>query len=258
MLLTKGVKVFEIAVGAVCGQTRFSLARVSIRDLVVRNSGVEYGGQNWILSKIGLRSVRPHLCPTPLAQYRISWLASPIPFMSKLCTPPLHHLHVWHAMLLMGKASPNGRACGRWRYEGWSMKCLSLSKHSSMMDPSLPSLIPVSQVVSVKRYTHCQEFAPKGCWGPTPTCMYAQFEITSHIRTNSSTATPDLACNFALGSMVGTGNAGRGACFACKIGHDSYNLQFVGVMTQHVQPNKPTQLDDTLRKQSKCPPDQIR
>ena len=47
-----GMKVLEIAVGAVSAPTRFSLVRISIRDLVadgkslVRNSGVGGGGQN--------------------------------------------------------------------------------------------------------------------------------------------------------------------------------------------------------------------
>ena len=53
--LTKGVKVLETAVGAVFASTRFSLVRISIRDLVadekslVRNSGVGGGGENLIL-----------------------------------------------------------------------------------------------------------------------------------------------------------------------------------------------------------------
>ena len=48
------VKVLESAVGAVFAPTRFSLARISIRDLVadgksLLNSGVGGGGQNLIL-----------------------------------------------------------------------------------------------------------------------------------------------------------------------------------------------------------------
>ena len=49
------MEVLETAVGAVFASTRFSLVRVSIRDLVadgkslVRNSGVGGGGQNLIL-----------------------------------------------------------------------------------------------------------------------------------------------------------------------------------------------------------------
>ena len=56
ILLTTGVKVQEIAVGADFAPTTFSLARVAIRDLVadgkslVRNSGVGVGGQNLILT----------------------------------------------------------------------------------------------------------------------------------------------------------------------------------------------------------------
>ena len=55
--LSKGVKVLETAVGAIFAPTRFSLVRISIRDLVadgkslVRNSGVGGGGQNRILTK---------------------------------------------------------------------------------------------------------------------------------------------------------------------------------------------------------------
>ena len=54
-LFTKGVKVLETAVGAVFAPTRFSLVRISVRDLVadgkslVRNSGVGGGGENLIL-----------------------------------------------------------------------------------------------------------------------------------------------------------------------------------------------------------------
>ena len=54
--LTKGVKALETAVGAVFVSTRFSLVRISIRELVadgkalVRNSGVGGGGQNLILN----------------------------------------------------------------------------------------------------------------------------------------------------------------------------------------------------------------
>ena len=50
ILLTKRVKVLEIAAGAVFAPTRFSLVRISVRDLVadgkslVRNSGVGGGG----------------------------------------------------------------------------------------------------------------------------------------------------------------------------------------------------------------------
>ena len=49
------MKVLETAVGAVFAPTRFSLVRISIRDLVadgkslVRNSGVGGGGENLIL-----------------------------------------------------------------------------------------------------------------------------------------------------------------------------------------------------------------
>ena len=52
------MKVLEIAVGAVFASTRFSLVRISIRDLVadgkslVRNSGVGGGGQNLILNSV--------------------------------------------------------------------------------------------------------------------------------------------------------------------------------------------------------------
>ena len=58
------MKVLETAVGAIFASTRFSLVRISIRDLVadgkslVRTSGVGGGGQNLILiigkSKRGL------------------------------------------------------------------------------------------------------------------------------------------------------------------------------------------------------------
>ena len=50
------MKVLEIAVGAVSAPTTFSLARISIRDLVpdqkslLSNSGVGGGGQNFILT----------------------------------------------------------------------------------------------------------------------------------------------------------------------------------------------------------------
>ena len=55
---TKGVQVLETAVGAVFALTRFSLVRISIRDLVgggktlVRNSGVGGGGENLILRSV--------------------------------------------------------------------------------------------------------------------------------------------------------------------------------------------------------------
>ena len=55
---SKGVKVLETAVGTICAPTRFSLVRISIRDLVadgkslVRSSGVGGGGQNGILTII--------------------------------------------------------------------------------------------------------------------------------------------------------------------------------------------------------------
>ena len=55
------MKVLETAVGAVFARTRFSLVRISIRDLVgdgkalVRNSGVGGGGQNLILRFSRLR-----------------------------------------------------------------------------------------------------------------------------------------------------------------------------------------------------------
>ena len=51
------MKVLEVAVGAVFAPTRFSLVRISVRDLVadgkslLRNSGVGGGGQNLILTK---------------------------------------------------------------------------------------------------------------------------------------------------------------------------------------------------------------
>ena len=67
--LTKGVKVLEIAVGAVFASTRFFLVRISIRDLVadgkslVRNSGVGGGGQNLILT-LGRRGVALGACLT--------------------------------------------------------------------------------------------------------------------------------------------------------------------------------------------------
>ena len=57
ILLTNGVKVLETAVGAVFAPTRFSLVRISIRDLVAdgkslpRNSGGGGGGGNLILMK---------------------------------------------------------------------------------------------------------------------------------------------------------------------------------------------------------------
>ena len=56
ILLNKGVKVLEIAVGAVFAPTRFSLVRISSRDLVsdgkclVWSSGVGVGSQNLILT----------------------------------------------------------------------------------------------------------------------------------------------------------------------------------------------------------------
>ena len=60
MLLAKGVKVLETAVGAVFAPTRFFLVRISIRDLVadgkslLRNSGVGGGGGNLILTSFPL------------------------------------------------------------------------------------------------------------------------------------------------------------------------------------------------------------
>ena len=51
------MKVLETAAGAIFGPTRFSLVRISVRDLVadgkslVRNSGVGGGGENLILTK---------------------------------------------------------------------------------------------------------------------------------------------------------------------------------------------------------------
>ena len=54
--LSKGVKVLETAVGAIFAPTRFSLVRISIRDLVadgkslVRNSGFGGGGENFEFS----------------------------------------------------------------------------------------------------------------------------------------------------------------------------------------------------------------
>ena len=54
------MKVLETAVGAVFASTRFSLVRISVRDLVadgkslVRNSGVGGGGQNLILKNYPL------------------------------------------------------------------------------------------------------------------------------------------------------------------------------------------------------------
>ena len=53
--LIKGLKVLETAVGAIFAPTRFSLVRISVRDLVedgkslLRNSGVGGGGENLIL-----------------------------------------------------------------------------------------------------------------------------------------------------------------------------------------------------------------
>ena len=58
------MKVLEIAVGAIFAPTRFSLVRISVRDLVadrkslVRNSGVGGGGQNRIFTSI------PSFCNT--------------------------------------------------------------------------------------------------------------------------------------------------------------------------------------------------
>ena len=49
MLLSKGVKVLETAVGAISAPTGFSLVRISVRDLVAdgkslaRNSGLGVG-----------------------------------------------------------------------------------------------------------------------------------------------------------------------------------------------------------------------
>ena len=72
-LLTKGVKGLEIAVEQFFAPTRFSLVRISIRDLVadekslVRNSGVGGGGENLILI--------PHCFPTVRAAMGGFWNA---------------------------------------------------------------------------------------------------------------------------------------------------------------------------------------
>ena len=82
ILLTKGGKVLEAAVGAVFAPTRFSLVRISIRDLVadgkslVRSSGVtRSGGQNLILIKDDLSP-----SASPLLRH----------FEGALRTPPPH------------------------------------------------------------------------------------------------------------------------------------------------------------------------
>ena len=65
-----GVKVLETAVGAIFAPTRFSLVRISIRDLVadgkslVRSSGVGGGGQNRILKK-ALQKPRNEMSKNP-------------------------------------------------------------------------------------------------------------------------------------------------------------------------------------------------
>ena len=67
--LTKGVKVLETAVGAVFAPNRFSLVRISVRDLVadgkslLRISGVGGGARNRILSvDAGCWGVAGQLC----------------------------------------------------------------------------------------------------------------------------------------------------------------------------------------------------